>query len=142
MSVLRLFGRLVVCSVAFIVAAAAASLIGVFGLYRGLEADPAYEVAFLSTSLLALLTVAHSSALPFGVFIVLSEAFRLRSFILHAVAPVGVAFFLLWNVLDDPFTLDDDRVIVACGAALMGGFVYWLLAGRRAGAFRDPIYST
>ena len=141
-SVTRILGRLILCSLAFLVAVFTASFVGVFGLFRGLEEEAAYQAAYWSAALLGGFTIAAHAALPSGVFIIVSEAFRWRQIAVHGFAGLAVALWLIVGALETPFTFSDRRVVIACGAGIVGGFVYWLFAGRRAGAFREPFYRT
>lgn len=136
----RLFLRVLVCSFAFLVGAIAAGLVGTFALYRGLEGDAAYEVAFISTAFFGTLLVAHAALLPFLVLIILTEAFRMRALLLFMASGALIALYQLNAHLQSSLSVEDNRVLVAAAAGAVGGFVYWLVAGRKAGDYREPLY--
>lgn len=132
--------RFLVCSFGFVVAALAAAMVGTFGLYRGLEAEAVYGVAFLGTVFLVTGAIAWFSVVPFAALVILMEAFALRSVILYAVAGGLVGGAFAFPELVDPRVLVDIRLHLATAAGVVGGFVYWVIAGRKAGAYRERIY--
>ena len=82
---------------------------------------------------IAAMFVGAVAAVPALVMIVLAEAFGWRSLILHLVISAGIGFvaFLLGIGGEPPATSGELQLGAAAGA--VGGFVYWLVAGRRAG---------
>ena len=86
--------------------------------------------------------------LPLAVLIVLAEAFKVRSLVIHLVA--GAAFLLLAyygtgaitasyeESIDRPPPPRSHVVEVAAAAGIAFGFAYWLIAGRNAGRWREP----
>jgi hypothetical protein len=88
--------------------------------------------------------VAFFSFAPAVIVILLAESFAWRSVVIYAVAGgtiglfCGVTYgFLDWSPgprLDLP--LDGNTELVA-GAGIAAGIVYWLVAGRNAGAWRS-----
>lgn len=139
-SFLRVFMRVLLCSFAFIAGAIAASLVGTFALYRGLEAEAAYDVAFISTAFFGTLVAAHSALLPYWVLIIITEAFRLRSVLAFLSGGALIALYQLNSTLQSALSVEDPRVLIAAAAGTVGGFVYWLIAGRSAGDYREPVY--
>ncbi|QDL99754.1 hypothetical protein FLL57_21660 [Rhodopseudomonas palustris] len=88
--------------------------------------------------------VSGFALLPALVVVLITEAFSIRSALAYAIggALVGVACYL-GLVPFDPATLHFDGIIrrhleIMTGAGIVGGMVYWLIAGRNAGAWRDP----
>ncbi|MEH2623669.1 Kef-type K+ transport system membrane component KefB [Bradyrhizobium sp. AZCC 1719] len=82
--------------------------------------------------------------LPALVVVLITEAFCIRSVLAYAVggAIVGAACYL-GLVPFDPETLTFDGIVrrhleIMTGAGIVAGLVYWLIAGRNAGAWREP----
>jgi hypothetical protein len=82
--------------------------------------------------------------LPAMIVVAITEAFYIRSALAYAVGGgvVGLACYL-GLVPFDPATLRFDGIIrrhleIMTGAGIVAGMVYWLIAGRNAGAWREP----
>lgn len=82
--------------------------------------------------------------LPALVVVLITEAFYIRSVLAYAVggAVVGAACYL-GLIPFDMETLRFDGIIrrhleIMTGAGIVAGLVYWLIAGRTAGAWRRP----
>ncbi|MEH2538614.1 MULTISPECIES: hypothetical protein [unclassified Bradyrhizobium] len=82
--------------------------------------------------------------LPALVVVLITEAFYIRSVLAYAVGGgiVGAACYL-GLVPFDPETLTFDGIVrrhleIMTGAGIVAGLVYWLIAGRTAGAWREP----
>ena len=82
--------------------------------------------------------------LPALIIVLITEAFSIRSVLAYAVggALVGAACYL-GLIPFDPETLRFDGIVrrhleIITGAGIAAGFVYWLVAGRNAGAWREP----
>jgi hypothetical protein len=82
--------------------------------------------------------------LPALIVVLITEAFYVRGVLTYAVggAIVGAACYL-GLVPFDPTTLQFDGVVrrhleIMTGAGIVAGLVYWLIAGRTAGAWREP----
>lgn len=140
-SVMLIIVRLLVCTFAFFVAMIAAGLIATFGLYRGLEGDAAYAGIFAGTALLAILLAAQFALTPFAAIVVLAEAFAVRSMLVFAVAGMLIAVAFVWGEIGPQITFDDPRLLISAAAGIVGGFVYWLIAGRSSGAYRERVYT-
>lgn len=81
------------------------------------------------------------AGLPALLIVVLAEGFRWRSVILYAILGAVVALVLSYGGdfagyvgTPNSFLAREREVLAAAGIA--GGFVYWLFAGRRAGAWK------
>jgi hypothetical protein len=82
------------------------------------------------------------SLLPWLLVVILAESYAIRSLLFYALAGAGTAVLLYlnasnWSTLAfsvDGFARRELEVIAAAGIVL--GFVYWALAGRKAGAWR------
>jgi len=82
--------------------------------------------------------------LPALIVVLITEAFYIRGVLAYAVggAIVGMACYL-GLIPFDPATLRFDGIIrrhleIMTGAGIVSGLVYWMIAGRSAGAWREP----
>ena len=82
--------------------------------------------------------------LPAMIVVAITEAFYIRSALAYAVGGglVGLACYL-GLVPFDPATLRFDGIVrrhleIMTGAGIVAGLVYWMIAGRNAGAWRQP----
>ncbi|QPF85047.1 hypothetical protein IC762_01540 [Bradyrhizobium genosp. L] len=82
--------------------------------------------------------------LPALIIVLITEAFYIRSILAYAVggALVGAACYL-GLVPFDPDTMHFEGIVrrhmeIMTGAGIVAGLVYWLIAGRNAGAWREP----
>ncbi|KRR17349.1 hypothetical protein CQ14_13360 [Bradyrhizobium lablabi] len=82
--------------------------------------------------------------LPALVVVLITEAFYIRSILAYAVggAIVGAACYL-GLIPFDTETLQFDGIVrrhleIMTGAGIVAGLVYWMIAGRSAGAWRRP----
>lgn len=80
--------------------------------------------------------------LPSIIAILLTEAFGWRWLVLYAVAGAAIGLFcassmgfIEWRPDVELPRMENTELIAAAGIA--AGFVYWLIAGRRAGAWRE-----
>jgi len=145
---LSLFIRFFVVVFAYWLASLAAGAVLVLGAVApGVYAPPPGDSSWPLLWLLILTTgtfVAFFSFAPAVIIILLAESFAWRSVVIYAVAGgaiglfCGVTYgFLDWSPgprLDVP--LDGNTELMA-GAGVAAGIVYWLVAGRNAGAWRS-----
>ena len=82
--------------------------------------------------------------LPAMIVVLITEAFYVRGVLTYAVggAIVGAACYL-GLVPFDPATLHFDGIVrrhleIMTGAGIVAGLIYWMIAGRTAGAWREP----
>ena len=82
--------------------------------------------------------------LPAMLVVLITEAFYIRSLLAYALggALVGLACYL-GLIPFDPATLHFSGIIrrhleIMTGAGIVAGVVYWMIAGRKAGAWRTP----
>jgi hypothetical protein len=92
---------------------------------------------------LAAAFVSLYAMLPAMLVIALAEGFRLRSVLFYALAGAVLALcsaygwdLRLLRSADDDLGGRGAEIMAAVG--IVGGFVYWALAGRNAGAWRKP----
>src|SRR6266567_3987764 len=82
--------------------------------------------------------------LPSLIVVLITEAFYIRSVLAYAVggAVVGAACYL-GLVPFDPAMMHFDGIVrrhleIMTGAGIVAGLIYWMIAGRSAGAWHEP----
>jgi hypothetical protein len=82
--------------------------------------------------------------LPAMIIVSITEAFAIRNALAYAIGggAVGLACYL-GLIPFDPATLRFDGIVrrhleIMTGAGIVAGVVYWMIAGRNAGAWRRP----
>jgi len=146
---MSLFGRIIVIFFALIAAIVAAGIVLAIGIvapdWAGVDSDPFERVSFFIVSFFATSFVGAVALLPALVVIIISEAARLRSFLYFGVggALVGLASYYgsdisvrLENTTD--VAPVGNTLQLAAAAGIVGGLVYWLIAGRNASRWREP----
>jgi hypothetical protein len=88
--------------------------------------------------------VSGFALLPALVVVAITEAFYIRGVLTYAVggAIVGVVGYLSL-IPFDPATMQFDGIVrrhleIMTGAGIVAGLIYWVIAGRNAGAWREP----
>jgi hypothetical protein len=146
---MSLFGRIIVILLALVVAIIAAGVTLAIAIvapdWAGVDADPVERLTFFIVSFFATSFVGAVAFLPALVAIVVAEAARLRNFLYYGVggALVGLASYYGSDIsLRLENTTDVAPVAnalqIAAAAGIIGGLVYWLIAGRNAGRWREP----
>ena len=145
--------RLIVIGFALIVSLTFSFLFIGFGLASGLFPelvasfqidalfnDPDVEVAVLSIltiviGLFASIQLFGLAVLPVTLCIALSELFRWQSIIAHLGFGGLCGLFVLFNAFNvaTDGNPSEGSIIVSLACGFIGGFFYWLIAGRRAG---------
>ena len=146
---MSLFGRIIVIFFALFLAIIAAGITLAIGIiapdWSGVDSDPFERVSFFIVSFFATSFVGTVAMLPALVVIIIAEAARLRNFLYYGVggALVGLASYFgsdisvrLENTTD--VTPVGHTLQLAAAAGIIGGLVYWVVAGRNAGRWRDP----
>jgi hypothetical protein len=141
-----LIARIFVVLFAFVLACVAAAAVMTFALLLPgwselIDRYPDQQSIAVMVGLSAVFFSLYAT-LPAIVIIALAEGFRLRSVLFYALAgaalALGSAYGWDLRLLRGP---DDDlggrgaEIMAAVG--IVGGFVYWALAGRSAGAWRS-----
>jgi hypothetical protein len=136
---MSLFLRLIVIVFAFLVASFAAGVVVVVAVmypqWSSLDLGPIDRDAFA--------VMAGFGFIFASGFALLTEAFSIRSILFYALggALFGLGVYLAFTPFDASqmnFTGVDRRELeVMTGAGIVAGLVYWAIAGRRAGAWRD-----
>lgn len=145
----RVIWRLIVLAFAYVFACSIAmvtlvlSVIGWRSSFGGLNiASPEEEIINLLFSsafgLVAFVQISFSAFMPALIAGLVTEAFSLRSWLIHLAIGGVLAAVLLSsaNVYEGEIPPQQDMVI-ALAAGFMAGLAYWLIAGRRAGNWRE-----
>jgi hypothetical protein len=140
---LRAVGRLFAAIVGFVLSLVAAAGF-LFVVWAGIETPPPGEEAWRIAQLTiwvgaAAATLGAMAFVPAVVLIVVTEIFALRSIVLHVGAGglMGLAAVVLSPGAAGPAALDRGSLLMVA-AGFVGGFVYWLVAGRMAGLEPGP----
>jgi hypothetical protein len=143
---MALIGRLFVILFAFLFACLAAGMIVVGAVlypeFSELGTGPIDQGAINVVLGFGFIFLSGFALLPALVVVLITEAFYVRGVLSYAVggAIVGCACYL-GLVPFDPATLHFDGIVrrhleIMTGAGIVAGVVYWLIAGRNAGAWR------
>jgi hypothetical protein len=146
-----LIGRIVVVFFAVMLASMAAGVAIAMGLlgpaWHGMSGDVVERGVFTFVAFAGTLFTGAVTLLPLVILIALAEAFKIRSFLIYAVA--GAAMMLAGYLgsglappnnqesIDRPPPPFSHNTTVAAAAGVVFGSVYWLIAGRRAGRWRE-----
>jgi len=134
------FGFLAACLVAGIIVVAAV----LFPELGGLDGGPIDQSAFDIVLGFSFIFISGFALLPAMIIAAITEAFCIRGVLAYAVGGglVGLACYL-GLVPFDPDTLHFEGIVrrhleIMTGAGIVAGLVYWMIAGRNAGAWRAP----
>lgn len=145
---MALIGRLFVVLFAFLAACLAAAIIVMGALLfpdlSELGAGPVDEGALNLLLGFGFIVLSGFALLPAMIVVAITEAFYIRGLLTYAVGGglVGLACYL-GLVPFDPETLQFESIVrrhleILTGAGIVAGLVYWMIAGRNAGAWRKP----
>src|SRR4030081_1213551 len=145
---MALIGRLFVILFGFLAACLAAGMIVVGAVlypeFSDLATGPIAPSALNLVPGFGFIFISGFALLPAMIVVAITEAFYIRSALAYAVGGgvVGLACYL-GLVPFDPATLRFDGIIrrhleIMTGAGIVAGLVYWIIAGRNAGAWRAP----
>jgi hypothetical protein len=145
---MALIGRLFVVLFAFLAACLAAGMIVVgavlFPEFSDLGSGPVDSGALNIVLGLGFIFVSGFALLPAMIVVLITEAFYVRGALTYAIGGgvVGLACYL-GLIPFDPATLQFEGIVrrhleIMTGAGIVAGVVYWMIAGRNAGAWREP----
>ena len=130
-----------------VMAAGVTIAIGMFVPEWGMmETDPMDRAIFFVVAFFATSFAGAAALLPAFLAVIVAEAFKFRSFLYYgtAGAVIGLLGYFGSNIssrLED--TTDITPVAhsleLVAAAGIIGGLVYWLLAGRNAGRWREQM---
>jgi hypothetical protein len=145
---MALIGRLIVILLAFLAACLVAGMVVVgavlFPEFSELGAGPVDQGALNIVLGFGFIFISGFALLPAMIVVAVTEAFYIRGVLTYAVGGglVGLACYL-GLVPFDPDTLSFEGIVrrhleIMTGAGIVAGLVYWMVAGRNAGAWREP----
>lgn len=145
---MALIGRLVVIFLAFLLACfAAGAIVVVAVLYPEFSDLGVREIDDSAISVVlgfGFIFLSGFALLPALIVVLITEAFYIRGMLTYAVggAIVGAACYL-GLVPFDTNTMQFDGIVhrhleIMTGAGIVAGLVYWMIAGRNAGNWREP----
>jgi hypothetical protein len=145
---MALIGRLFVILFGFLAACLVAGMIVVcavlFPEFSDLGAGPVDSGALNIVLGFGFIFVSGFALLPAMIVVLITEAFYIRAALTYAVGGglVGLACYL-GLIPFDPATLRFEGIVrrhleIMTGAGIVAGVVYWMIAGRNAGAWREP----
>src|SRR6266702_7172442 len=145
---MALLGRLFVILFGFLAACLVAGMIVVGAVlypeFSDLATGPIDQSAVNVVLGFGFIFISGFALLPALIVVLITEAFYVRGVLTYAVggAVVGCACYL-GLVPFDPATLHFEGIVrrhleIMTGAGIVAGLVYWLIAGRNAGAWRTP----
>jgi hypothetical protein len=145
---MALIGRLFVIVFAFLAACFVAGLIVVgailFPEFADLGEGPIDQGALDVIIGFGFIFVSGFALIPALLIALITEAFSIRSVLAYAIGGglVGLACYL-GLIPFDPDTFHFEGIVrrhmeIMTGAGIVGGLVYWMIAGRNAGAWRRP----
>lgn len=137
---LSLVIRFIVILIAFVAAVLAASLFLAILIAGGFQPQSEQEMMGLSAGMIVAVPVmstlfGYYSFLPAMVLVCISEILGRRDWLFHALGGALVALLVmiwLWS-RESGAALDSGIAAAAAAAGIVGGWTYWLIAGRRAG---------
>jgi len=144
---MSLFLRLIVIVFAFLAASFAAGLVVVVAVMypdvSSLDLGPIDRDALAVMAGFGFVFVSGFALLPAVIMALVTEAFTIRSVVFYALggALFGLGVYLAFTPFDVSamtFTGVDRRELeVMTGAGIVAGLVYWAIAGRNAGVWRE-----
>ena len=144
---MSLLWRLIVIAFAFLVASLAAGLIVVVAVmypqWSSLDLGPIDRDAFAVMTGFGFIFASGFALLPATVMALVTEAFAIRSLLFYALggALFGLGVYLAFTPFDTNLAtfvgVDRRELEVMTGAGIVAGLVYWAIAGRRAGVWRQ-----
>ncbi|MBV8751270.1 MAG: hypothetical protein JO328_00230 [Hyphomicrobiales bacterium] len=144
---MALVARIFIVLFAFVLACLAAAVVMNFALllpaWTDLFDQPVDQQILAVTIGLSAALFSFYAVLPAMMIIALAEGFRLRSVLFYMLAGAALALGLAygWDLRllrggDDDLGGRGVEIMAAVG--IVAGFVYWVIAGRSAGAWRKP----
>jgi hypothetical protein len=148
---MTVLGRIVMALIGYALACVAASLVLTIGSFApdwnelttrlGMDSAAAQSAALWWISGVAAIIIFSVGFLPACLVIALAEGLALRSAVIYGVIGAALALAMAYGLdfAGYPAAPDGDlarnrEVFAAAGIA--GGLVYWMIAGRRAGAWK------
>ncbi|MET0277437.1 MAG: hypothetical protein ABW198_03810 [Pseudorhodoplanes sp.] len=113
------------------------------------SSDPVEKFMFFAAAFFATSFVGATAFVPAVILTAIAETFDIRTIFYYAIGG-GLIAAVAWYSSDISLRLENTtdispvtygvQLVVAAG--IIGGFVYWLLAGRKAGMWKNPFAVT
>ena len=149
---MALLGRIFVILFALWLATMAAGIVWSIGLlgaqWPAMSGDPAERVVFWGAAFIASGITASLLFLPMLIAVVLAEAFAIRSLLINVFGAVALALLAYQGAgygrsgeesIDRAPPLVSREFEIAAAAGATFGLIYWLIAGRKAGRWRERV---
>lgn len=145
---MALIGRLFVILFAFLLSCFAAGAIVVVAVlypeFSDLGVRDVDQSAINVVLGFGFIFISGFALLPALIVVLITETFNIRGMLTYAVggAIVGAACYLGLTPFDTEMmqfnVIVQRHLEIMTGAGIVAGIVYWMIAGRRAGAWREP----
>jgi hypothetical protein len=149
---MAVLGRIFVILFALWLATMAAGIVWSIGLlgaqWPAMSGDPAERVVFWGAAFIASGITASPLFLPMLIAVVLAEAFAVRSLLINVFGAVALALLAYQGAglgrsgeesIDRAPPLVSREFEIAAAAGATFGLIYWLIAGRKAGRWRERV---
>lgn len=154
--ILSVLWRFIVICFGLFVALLAAAMMMAYGISSGLfvevfgaetfeaidETDWGYAILLIATVGIGFATsfqLASLALLPIIVAIAATEMMRWNGMVTHLVLGGLSALFVVFTQLPQGTTPSEGTLIVTLAMGFVGGFFYWLVAGRGAGKWQEKL---
>lgn len=147
---MSLIGRIFVIIFAVIVASIAAGIaiaLGLLGPQWHPAGDPGGRILFWGIAFIGSVFTGAIALLPLAICIAIAETFKIRSLLINTLAGAvlllagyygsGLARPSYEESIDAPPPPISHETEIAAASGAVFGFVYWLIAGRNAGRWRE-----
>lgn len=110
-----------------------------------MTSDPIEKFAFFAMAFFTVSFVGATAFIPAVILVAIAETFDIRSIFYYAIGG-GLVAAVVWYMSDISVQLENTTDLspiryglqLVAAAGIIGGFVYWLLAGRKAGRWKNP----
>src|SRR5215470_10891038 len=145
---MALIGRLFIILFGFLAACLVAGMIIVIAVlfpeFSDLGAGPVDQGVFEILVGFGFIFISGFALLPATIIALITEAFSIRSVLAYAIGGAAVGAACYFSLV--PFDTDSwqfngivrRHLEIMTGAGIVAGLVYWMIAGRNAGAWREP----
>ena len=148
---MALLGRIIVIGFAVMVASMAAGIAIAMALlgpeWHSVTGDIGERVVFWGAAFFGATATGAVGLLPLVILIAIAESFKIRSLLAHAAAGAamlaigyygsGISRASYEESIDHPPPAISRETEIAAAAGAVFGLVYWAIAGRKAGAWRE-----
>ncbi len=153
---LSILGRLIVICFGLFIALLAAAMLMSYGVSSGLfvevigvealkaidETDWGYAVlliVWVGIGFVASFKLASFALLPIIIVIAAVEMMRWNGMVTHLILGGLASLFVIFTQLPPDAVPSEGTLIVTLAMGFVGGFFYWLIAGRGAGKWQDKL---